>query len=174
MIKEFKEFIAKGNVMDLAVGVIIGGAFQSIVKSLVDDVIMPVITLITGGVDFTNWFISLDGTKYATLAEAQEAGAATLNYGVFITAVINFLLMALVIFFIVKALNKANKKSQEKLSKLKKNKKGEVVEEVKEEFKKDENILLLEEIRDLLKQNNKAVKTEKVKVEKKTTKKSSK
>ena len=165
MIKEFKEFIAKGNVMDLAVGVIIGGAFQSIVKSLVDDVIMPVITLITGGVDFTNWFISLDGTKYATLAEAQEAGAATLNYGVFITAVINFLLMALVIFFIVKALNKANKKSQEKLSKLKKNKKGEVVEEVKEEVKKDENILLLEEIRDLLKQNNK---------EAKTTKKSSK
>ncbi len=164
MIKEFKEFIAKGNVMDLAVGVIIGGAFQSIVKSLVDDVIMPVITLLTGGIDFTNWFISLDGTKYETLAAAQEAGASTLNYGVFITAVINFLLMALVIFFIVKALNKANKKSQEKLSKLKKNKKGEVVEEVKEEVKKDENILLLEEIRDLLKQNSGVV-------EKKTTKK---
>ena len=155
MLKEFKEFIAKGNVMDLAVGVIIGGAFQSIVKSLVDDVIMPVITLLTGGIDFTNWFISLDGTKYETLAAAQEAGASTLNYGVFITAIINFLLMALVIFFIVKALNKANKKSQEKLSILKKNKKGEVVEEVKEEVKKDENILLLEEIRDLLKQNNK-------------------
>ena len=164
MIKEFKEFIAKGNVMDLAVGVIIGGAFQSIVKSLVDDVIMPVITLLTGGIDFTNWFISLDGTKYETLAAAQEAGASTLNYGVFITAIINFLLMALVIFFIVKALNKANKKSQEKLSKLKKNKKGEVVEEVKEEVKKDENILLLEEIRDLLKQNSGVV-------EKKTTKK---
>ncbi len=167
MIKEFKEFISKGNVMDLAIGVIIGGAFQSIVKSLVDDVIMPVITLITGGIDFTNWFISLDGTKYATLAEAQEAGAATLNYGVFITAIINFLLMALVIFFIVKAINKANKKSQEKLAKLTKKGKKDEKEEVVEEVKKDENILLLEEIRDLLKQNN----GEKVE---KTNKKSSK
>ena len=167
MIKEFKEFISKGNVMDLAIGVIIGGAFQAIVKSLVDDVIMPVITLITGGIDFTNWFISLDGTKYATLAEAQEAGAATLNYGVFITAIINFLLMALVIFFIVKAINKANKKSQEKLAKLTKKGKKDEKEEVVEEVKKDENILLLEEIRDLLKQSN----GEKVE---KTTKKSSK
>lgn len=167
MIKEFKEFISKGNVMDLAIGVIIGGAFQSIVKSLVDDVIMPVITLITGGIDFTNWFISLDGTKYATLAEAQEAGAATLNYGVFITAIINFLLMALVIFFIVKAINKANKKSQEKLAKLTKKGKKDEKEEVVEEVKKDENILLLEEIRDLLKQNS----GEKVE---KTNKKSSK
>ena len=165
MIKEFKEFIAKGNVMDLAVGVIIGGAFQSIVKSLVDDVIMPVITLLTGGIDFTNWFISLDGSKYETLAEAQAAGASTLNYGVFITAVINFLLMALVIFFIVKAINKANRKSQEKLSKLSKKDKKDGKEEVKEEVKKDENTLLLEEIRDLLKQN---------KVEEKKTKKSSK
>ena len=157
MIKEFKEFISKGNVMDLAIGVIIGGAFQSIVKSLVDDVIMPIITLLTGGIDFTNWFISLDGTKYETLADAQAAGASTLNYGVFITAIINFLLMALVIFFIVKAINKAEKKSKEKLEKLKKNKKGEVINEGSEEApKKDENILLLEEIRDLLKQNSQA------------------
>lgn len=154
MIKEFKEFISKGNVMDLAIGVIIGGAFQSIVKSLVDDIIMPIITLLTGGIDFTNWYISLDGKTYETLEVAKEAGASTLNYGVFITAVINFLLMALVIFFIVKAINKAEKKSKEKLEKLKKNKKGEVIEEAKEEApKKDENILLLEEIRDLLKQN---------------------
>ena len=157
MIKEFKEFISKGNVMDLAIGVIIGGAFQSIVKSLVDDVIMPIITLLTGGIDFTNWFISLDGSKYETLADAQAAGASTLNYGVFITAIINFLLMALVIFFIVKAINKAEKKSKEKLEKLKKNKKGEAINEGSEEApKKDEDILLLEEIRDLLKQNSQA------------------
>ena len=113
---EFREFIMRGNVMDLAVGVIIGGAFQSIINSLVNDIIMPIISLITGGIDFSNWFISLDGTKYSTLAAAQEAGAATLNYGVFITAIINFLLMALVIFCIVKSLNKLSdklKKEQE-------------------------------------------------------------
>ncbi len=104
-IDEFKEFIMRGNVMDMAVGVIIGAAFQSIVNSLVNDVVMPVITLITGGIDFTNWFISLDGSHYTTLAAAQEAGAATLNYGVFITAVIQFLIMAFVIFLMVKAMN---------------------------------------------------------------------
>ena len=102
---EFREFIMRGNVMDLAVGVIIGGAFQSIINSLVNDIIMPVISLLTGGIDFTNWFVSLDGNKYATYAEAQEAGAATLGYGAFITAVINFVLMALVIFCLVKFLN---------------------------------------------------------------------
>lgn len=104
-IKEFKEFIMRGNVMDMAVGVIIGGAFQSIVNSLVNDVIMPVITKITGGIDFKNWFISLDGGSYSTLADAQKAGAATLNYGVFITAVIQFLIMAFVIFSLVKTMN---------------------------------------------------------------------
>ncbi len=114
MIKEFKEFISRGNVMDLAVGVIIGGAFQAIINSLVKDIIMPVISLITGGIDFTNWFISLDGTKYESLAAAQEAGASTLNYGVFITAIINFLLMALVIFFIVKIMNKIAAKAKKK------------------------------------------------------------
>ncbi len=107
---EFREFIMRGNVMDLAVGVIIGGAFQAIINSLVNDIIMPVISLITGGIDFTNWFISLDGSNYATLAAAQEAGAATLNYGTFITALINFLLMALVIFCLVKTLNGINDK----------------------------------------------------------------
>ncbi|MCR5547085.1 MAG: large conductance mechanosensitive channel protein MscL [Lachnospiraceae bacterium] len=105
-VDEFKEFITKGNVMDMAVGVIIGGAFQKIITSLVDDVIMPLISALTGGIDFSNWFISLDGKEYATLAAAQEAGAATLNYGTFITVVINFLLMALVIFCLVKALEK--------------------------------------------------------------------
>ncbi|HHU84901.1 MAG TPA: large conductance mechanosensitive channel protein MscL [Clostridiales bacterium] len=105
--KEFKEFALKGNVIDLAVGVIIGAAFQSIVKSLVDDIIMPVISLITGGIDFSNWFISLDGSTYATLAGAKEAGASVLAYGNFISAVINFLIMALVIFIFVKLINKA-------------------------------------------------------------------
>ena len=113
-IGEFREFIMRGNVMDLAVGVIIGGAFQAIISSLVNDIIMPVISLLTGGIDFNNWFVSLDGSHYETLAAAQEAGAATLNYGVFITAVINFLLMALVVFLLVKSLNKAADRFKEK------------------------------------------------------------
>ncbi len=107
---EFREFIMRGNVMDMAVGVIIGGAFQKIITSLVDDIIMPIISLITGGIDFNNMFVSLDGTEYATLDAAKEAGAATLNYGTFITVVINFVLMALVIFFLVKFMNKLNAK----------------------------------------------------------------
>ena len=102
---EFREFIMRGNVMDLAVGVIIGAAFQKIINSLVDDIIMPVISRLLGGLDFSNYFISLDGTEYKTLAAAQEAGAATLNYGNFITVIINFVLMALVVFLMVKAMN---------------------------------------------------------------------
>lgn len=102
---EFKKFIMRGNVIDLAVGVIIGGAFQAIVKSLVDDIIMPVVGLATKGIDFTNWFIALDGNKYETLELAKEAGAATLNFGSFISAILNFLIMALVIFIFVKAIN---------------------------------------------------------------------
>ena len=105
-IGEFKEFVMRGNVMDMAVGVIIGGAFGTIITSLVNDVIMPVITLITGGINFENWFISLNGEKYSTLAAAQEAGASTLNYGVFLTQVINFLIVAFCIFLMVKAVNK--------------------------------------------------------------------
>ena len=135
--EEFKKFISRGSVMDLAVGVIIGGAFQAIINSLVNDIIMPLITLITGGIDFTNWFVSLDGSKYTTLAAAQEAGAATLNYGVFITAVINFLLMAIVIFMLVKAMNKIAEKTKKK------------EEEKDPEPTKEEK--LLTEIRDLLK-----------------------
>ena len=105
-IDEFKKFISRGNVMDLAVGVIIGGAFQKIITSMVNDIIMPLITLITGGIDFKQWLIALDGGTYATLEEAQAASAATLNYGVFITEVINFLIMAFVIFIIVRTVNK--------------------------------------------------------------------
>ena len=95
LVAEFKEFIMRGNVLDMAVGVIIGGAFGSIVSSLVDDVIMPIITLITGGINFDNWFVALNGQDYATLAAAKEAGASTLNYGVFITKVINFLIRSM-------------------------------------------------------------------------------
>lgn len=107
MLKEFKEFISKGSVMDLAIGVIIGGAFSKIVSSLVDDIIMPLIGLLLGGADISNYFITLDGGKYATLAEAQEAGAATLNYGLFLNRIIDFLIIAFVLFLIIKAINKA-------------------------------------------------------------------
>lgn len=103
---EFKEFITKGNVMDLAVAVIIGGAFQKIIASFVADIIMPIVGLAMGGNDFTNMFVSLDGSSYATLAEAQEAGAATLNYGVFITTAIDFIIIALVVFIMVKMVNR--------------------------------------------------------------------
>ncbi|MGI6264950.1 MAG: large conductance mechanosensitive channel protein MscL [Acutalibacteraceae bacterium] len=108
---EFKEFALRGNVIDLAVGVIIGGAFQAIVNSVINDLIMPFVGLLTGGANFADQFVVLrypDGveTVYKTLAEAQEAGASTFNYGAFITAVINFLIMALIIFLMVKAINK--------------------------------------------------------------------
>ena len=107
---EFREFIMRGNVLDMAVGVIIGGAFQKIISSLVDDIIMPVISIITGGIDFNNMFVCLDGNTYVTLEAAKEAGAVTLNYGTFITVVINFLLMAIVIFALVKVMNSVSSK----------------------------------------------------------------
>ncbi|MDO4519909.1 MAG: large conductance mechanosensitive channel protein MscL [Eubacteriales bacterium] len=112
---EFKTFIMRGNVMDMAVGVIIGGAFQSIITSAVDDIIMPVISLVTGGIDFSNLFIQLGGgEKFATYTEAKEAGVAVFGYGNFITAVLNFLIMAFVIFTIVKGINKMNDKIAKK------------------------------------------------------------
>jgi len=111
MFKEFKEFAIKGNVVDLAVGVIIGGAFGTIVTSLVNDVVMPPIGLLVGGVDFTNLFVVLkEGTKapapYASLAAAKAAGAVTLNLGVFINTVINFLIVAVAVFILVKSINR--------------------------------------------------------------------
>lgn len=112
MIKEFKEFAVKGNVVDLAVGVIIGGAFGKIVTSLVNDLIMPLIGVLAGGMDFTNKFISLDGNQYLTLADATDAGAATLNYGNFITTIIDFLIIAFSIFIVIKQLNKFKKKEE--------------------------------------------------------------
>ena len=111
---EFKKFIMRGNVIDLAVGVIIGAAFQAIVNSLVDDIIMPIISLATKGVSFADWFVALDGKEYATAAAAAEAGAATITYGNFISAVLNFLIMAFVIFLIVKSINKVNDKFSKK------------------------------------------------------------
>ncbi len=111
MISEFKEFIAKGNVMDLAVGVIIGAAFQKIVDSAVNDLIMPFVGLVLGGRDFTSMFVVLrDGAKapapYASLAEAREAGAAVFAYGAFLTQVIQFLILAWIVFLMVKAVNR--------------------------------------------------------------------
>ena len=112
-IKEFKEFAMKGNVMDMAVGVIIGGAFGKIVTSLVGDVLMPVISLATGGIDFTNLFVNLsDDVKYKTLAEAQEAGASVFAYGQFIQNIIDFIIIALCIFLMIKAMNKMKKKEE--------------------------------------------------------------
>ncbi len=109
MLKEFKEFVVRGNVLDLAVAVIIGGAFGKIVTSFVNDVLMPPIGLLLGGVDFANLFISLNGQAYASLADAQAAGAPTINYGVFLNTVIDFVIVAFVIFLIVKAANKTKK-----------------------------------------------------------------
>ena len=109
MIDEFKQFIMRGNVMDMAVGVIIGSAITGIVNSLVNDIIMPVITLLTGKIDFSNLLIALDGNTYKTLAEAQAAGAAVLAYGNFIQLVVQFLLTAFVLFMVIKGINKLHK-----------------------------------------------------------------
>ena len=113
-VKEFKEFAMKGNVMDMAVGVIIGGAFGKIVTSLVNDVLMPVVSLCTGGVDFTNLFVKLSGEgDFNTLAEAQEAGASVMAYGQFIQNIVDFLIVAFCIFLMIKGMNKLMPKKEE-------------------------------------------------------------
>ncbi|MCK9442771.1 MAG: large-conductance mechanosensitive channel protein MscL [Methanothrix sp.] len=109
-ISEFKEFAIKGNVLDMAVGIIIGAAFGSIVNSLVKDVIMPPVGMIMGGINFADLFIALDGKTYASLAAAQVAAAPTINYGLFINAIINFLIVALAIFVLIRQVNAAKKK----------------------------------------------------------------
>lgn len=106
MFAEFKKFIMRGNVLDLAIGVIIGAAFGKIVASMVNDVLMPIIGLATGKVDFSGLFVSLNGQHYDTLADAKKAAAPTINYGVFINTVIEFLIIAFVIFLIVKQVNR--------------------------------------------------------------------
>jgi large conductance mechanosensitive channel len=132
MLKDFREFISRGNVVDLAIGIIIGAAFTTIVNSLVKDIIMPPIGKLTGGVDFSNIFIDLSGNHYASLAAAQQAGAATINVGLFLNAVVNFLIVSFVIFLVMKQVNRFWKKPETKPA-------------------PPRTEILLEEIRDLLK-----------------------
>ncbi len=136
MMSEFKEFAVKGNAMDMAVGIIIGGAFGKIIASLVGDVIMPVLGKFMGEVSFTDLFINLGDGDFATLAAAKEAGAATLNYGMFIQAIVDFIIIAFVIFMIVRAMNNMRKKEEEA---------------PKAPAEPSEDIVLLREIRDNLK-----------------------
>jgi large conductance mechanosensitive channel len=112
LLKEFKEFALKGNVLDMAVGVVIGTAFGKIVTSLVNDLIMPMVGMLLGKVDFTNLFISLDGVAYKSLEEAKKIGAATINYGVFLNTILDFLIIAFSIFFVIKQLNRFKKKQE--------------------------------------------------------------
>ena len=113
MLKEFKEFAMRGNVVDMAVGIIIGAAFTSIVKSMVGDMMMPIVGLVTGGIDFTNVFITLKGGEFETLKAAQDAGAVTLNIGLFINAVISFVIVAFALFLLIKGMNQMKRKQEE-------------------------------------------------------------
>ncbi len=142
MFKEFRDFIARGNVMDMAVGIIMGAAFTTIVNSMVKDLLNPVIGVFTGGVDFSALYVNLSGEEFESLAAAQEAGAATFNYGMFINAVINFLIVAFVVFLLVKNVNKIKDAAQ----------KEEATKVSAEPPPKPPEIELLSEIRDLLKQ----------------------
>ena len=136
MLQEFKKFAMRGNVVDMAVGIIIGAAFGKIVSSLVNDVVMPPIGMLMGNVDFSQLFIDLSGQEYASLAAAQDAGAATINYGVFINTVLDFVIVAFAIFMVIRAMNKMQKQEEEKPA---------------EPPKPSEEVLLLQEIRDALK-----------------------
>ncbi len=136
MLKEFKSFLIKGNAVDMAVGFIFGAAFAGVVKSFIANVVMPPIGLLMGNVDFSNLFIALDGEKYANLKAVEDAGAPVIKYGLAITDIINFVILGLVIFLLVKVINSLKKKEEEK---------------PKEEPKTPEDIQLLQEIRDLLK-----------------------
>ncbi len=113
MLKEFKEFAMKGNIIDLAVGVIIGSAFGKIITSLVNDIIMPLVGLLLGKVDFSNLFLTLGSEKFTTIQEAKNAGVVTLNYGLFINNVIDFLIVAFSIFIVIKQINRFAKKKEE-------------------------------------------------------------
>jgi large conductance mechanosensitive channel len=137
MIKEFKEFIARGNVVDLAVGIIMGTAFTAVVNSVVGDLIMPVIGVVMSGIDFSDLFISLDGSDYASLKAAKDAGAAVVSYGQFINIVINFMIVSLVVFFLVKNVNKLKRSVEEAPATA--------------PVAPPQDIVLLTEIRDLLK-----------------------
>ncbi len=110
MLNEFKAFIVRGNVLDLAVAVVMGGAFGAVVNSLVNDIIMPVVGRLTGGVDFSNLFINLSGGTFASVADAKKAGAATINYGLFINTIMTFLIVGFVMFMIIRAANQLQRK----------------------------------------------------------------
>ena len=138
MLNEFKKFAMRGNVVDMAVGIIIGAAFGKIVSSIVNDVIMPPIGLLMGGVDFSNLFVDLSGAGYASLAAAEEAGAPLIKYGVFINTVLDFLIVAFAIFMVIKGMNSLKKKEEEKPA---------------EPPKPSEEVVLLTEIRDSLRRN---------------------
>ena len=116
MLKEFKEFALRGNVVDMAVGIIIGAAFGTIVKSLVEDIIMPPFGLLLGGIDFSNFFVLLKAgsppAPYGSLADAQAAGAVTINYGVFINAIISFLIVAFVLFLLIRSINRLKREEE--------------------------------------------------------------
>jgi len=112
MLKEFKEFAMRGNVLDMAIGIIIGAAFGKIITSMVNDIVMPPIGLLLGKVDFSNLFINLSEKQYPTLAEAKAAGAATLNYGLFLNTVIDFIIVALVIFMLIKQVNRMKRRPE--------------------------------------------------------------
>jgi large conductance mechanosensitive channel len=138
MFKEFKEFAMKGNVVDMAVGIVIGVAFGTIIKSLVDDILMPPIGLLLGGIDFSNFYVVLrEGVAspgpYAALADAQAAGAVTINYGVFVNSVISFVIVAFALFLVIRSMNRLRTKKEEKPP------------------QPPEEVLLLREIRDVLK-----------------------
>ncbi len=111
MLKEFREFAMRGNVIDMAVGIVIGAAFGRIVSSLVADIIMPPLGVITGKVDFTNWFVSLTGGSFPTLKAAKDAGAVTINYGLFINTIIDFVIVAFAIFLIIKQVNRLKRQA---------------------------------------------------------------
>lgn len=113
ILDEFKEFAVKGNVIDMGVGIVIGAAFTTIVKSFIDDILNPIIGVFAGGIDFSNLFVNLGSGTYDTLTAAQEAGAPTVNYGLFINAVINFLIVAFVLFMIIKQTNRLKKAAEE-------------------------------------------------------------
>ena len=137
MMQEFKDFAVKGNVVDMGVGIVIGAAFTSIVNSFVADIVNPIIGVITGGIDFSNLFVNLGDGEYASLAAAQEAGAPTINYGLFINAIISFLIVAWILFMVIKAVNRLKKEAEEE-------------PESPETPEPSADVKLLTEIRDLL------------------------
>jgi len=141
MLTEFKNFAMKGNFVDMAVGIVIGASFSTIVKSFVDDIIMPIVGLLTGGVDFSNMFAVIknpvEGASYATLEAAKDAGAVTVNYGLFVNAIITFVIVAFALFLVIKGMNEAKKRMEE--------------EEAAAPAKPSAEVELLTEIRDTLK-----------------------